>query len=462
MKRRFDKNRFFGLPVTLLFLAVLYTVFLFAGIVEDVITANVITSLDIRFSNLFAMFRDGDMTRFFLFITMLGKWYTVLIFITATMGTLFVWGKKIYIIPLLLAVIGSEAFTFLGKIIIHRARPEMAMYIEHSFSFPSGHATIALAFYGFLVYMIFRSASTRKMKINTIFIGGTIIFLIGFSRLYLGVHYVSDVVGGYLVGAIWLMIGISVSEWIRSMKFEEKLNYSRYKAKTYTIILILLSFIFYLLVAAQYSPNILSNAIIQKSLNGDKVDDVFYKETDKFTKTLFGNTQEPISFMLYAKNDIELKKIFNNAGWYLSDEASLSSMFEISKAVLINGQYLRAPMTPSFWNKLPNGFGFEKPDKSNGVRQRHHVRFWKTDYVTTTGKRVYVGTASFDSGIKWGITHRINPSIDSEREFLFQDLKSTGKIMKYKKQKLVEPTLGQNFSGDQFFTDGKMYIVDFK
>ena len=68
------------------------------------------------------------------------------------------------------------------------------------FSFPSGHASISVAFYGFAIYIAMRFVRLWSTRINLLMLGVLIAFLIGFSRLYLGVHYLSDVVAGYLVG----------------------------------------------------------------------------------------------------------------------------------------------------------------------------------------------------------------------------------------------------------------------
>ena len=87
------------------------------------------------------------------------------------------------------------------------------MYLEKSFSFPSGHATIAVAFYGFIIYFLIKNVKSWNRKINIFFTGFILIILIGFSRLYLGVHFVSDVWAGYLIGAIWLIIGIGFTEF---------------------------------------------------------------------------------------------------------------------------------------------------------------------------------------------------------------------------------------------------------
>jgi undecaprenyl-diphosphatase len=141
----------------------------------------------------------------------------------------------------------------LGKIILHRSRPDTALYIENTFSFPSGHATIAMSFYGFLTYLLIRNFSKWKRKTNIFFSGFAIIILIGFSRLYLGVHYLSDVLGGYLSGAIWLIIAISLSEYFMSKKPE--INYTKpvFKEKVITSIIVISALIGYIIIGFNYS-----------------------------------------------------------------------------------------------------------------------------------------------------------------------------------------------------------------
>lgn len=67
--------------------------------------------------------------------------------------------------------------------------------------------------------------------------------------------------------------------------------------------------------------------------------------------------------------------------------------------------------------------------------------------------------ANATDGIKWGVVPRISPNIDAERELLYQDLNLSGNIIRYQKMQFVEPQIGTNFAGDQFFTDGKAYII---
>jgi len=109
------------------------------------------------------------------------------------------------ILPLLVSVGGSAATTFILKNIFYRPRPMEALYMETGSSFPSGHATAAMALYGFLLYTIWKH-DKHYLKNSFIIFLSALIILIGASRLYLEVHYLSDVLAGYAVGFIWLLI----------------------------------------------------------------------------------------------------------------------------------------------------------------------------------------------------------------------------------------------------------------
>ena len=116
-------------------------------------------------------------------------------------------GKRI--LPLLMSVEGSAASIWVLKHIFNISRPEGAFYLESSPSFPSGHAAMAIALYGFLLYTIWKHKK-HHLQNKAIWGLSILIILIGLSRLYLGVHYLSDVLVGYLVGALWLMLSIKI------------------------------------------------------------------------------------------------------------------------------------------------------------------------------------------------------------------------------------------------------------
>jgi len=173
---------------------------------------STIFNFDARIADFFAFARSAGMVDFFTLFTMLGKWYVVGVLAILVIFVLWKIQKQVYILPLLATLIGSEIFIEIAKTLFHRARPISAAIIENGFSFPSGHATIAVAFYGFLVYIIFREAKKQWQKTIALIIGLVIILAIGFSRIYLGVHYFSDVVVGYLLGALFLCIGVVIAK----------------------------------------------------------------------------------------------------------------------------------------------------------------------------------------------------------------------------------------------------------
>ena len=85
------------------------------------------------------------------------------------------------------------------------------MVSETGYSFPSGHSITSMVFYGYLIYLIYKYVDNKKIKIPLIIVLAILIPLIGLSRIYLGVHYTSDVLCGFLLGWIYLIIFISIS-----------------------------------------------------------------------------------------------------------------------------------------------------------------------------------------------------------------------------------------------------------
>lgn len=95
------------------------------------------------------------------------------------------------------------------KWIIGRPRPNVLMLVpEDGYSFPSGHSMVSMGFYGFLIYLTYKNISNKKIKYSIVAFLSLLIVFIGISRIYLGVHYATDVIGGFIIGAIYLAIFI--------------------------------------------------------------------------------------------------------------------------------------------------------------------------------------------------------------------------------------------------------------
>jgi undecaprenyl-diphosphatase len=134
----------------------------------------------------------------------------------------FVLHDRSEILLFVLVLMGSHyIFRFL-KEIFHRARPDLHRLIEiGGYSFPSGHATNAMTVYGILSFLLWRHIPTSRGRKLLILFSTIMIFTIGFSRIYLGVHYPSDVLGGFFVGAFWLMVSIWCFQYIKEKIYEK-------------------------------------------------------------------------------------------------------------------------------------------------------------------------------------------------------------------------------------------------
>lgn len=116
------------------------------------------------------------------------------------------------------------------KFIMQRPRPtEFRIIEETGYSFPSGHSMVSLAFYGYLIYLIYKYINNKHLKRTLIIILSVLICIIGVSRIYLGVHYTSDVLGGFLISFAYLIIYIElvnkfVLEKNKDDRKEEKCN----------------------------------------------------------------------------------------------------------------------------------------------------------------------------------------------------------------------------------------------
>ena len=104
------------------------------------------------------------------------------------------------------------------KRILRRPRPtEFRIVEETGYSFPSGHSMVSMAFYGYLIYLIYRYIKNKYIKWLLIVLLSILICLIGISRIYLGVHYTSDVLGGFLLSISYLVVYISL---IKNLKIK--------------------------------------------------------------------------------------------------------------------------------------------------------------------------------------------------------------------------------------------------
>lgn len=130
--------------------------------------------------------------------------------------------RWLHMVTWLAALAGGVVLSKLLKPLFARSRPSFAdpLLVESSYSFPSTHAILSLIAYGVLAYFIVLALQTWRAKTSVIFGAALLVLLIGLSRMYLGVHYFSDVVAGYAAGSVWLSVLITGMETIRRRNLE--------------------------------------------------------------------------------------------------------------------------------------------------------------------------------------------------------------------------------------------------
>ena len=179
------------------------------------VITNSLTLFDDKIYQFIISFQNDTLTNIMKVITSLANPLTIVSLCLISLLSL-IWKYKASIYLIIVTII-STVFNFLIKNIVLRTRPDHLRLIEETgYSFPSGHAMGSIAFYGFIIFLLSKSKINKNLKIFLSVIIGITIFLIGISRIYVGVHYPSDIIGGFLLGYIIL---------IRSIEFLTKKGY---------------------------------------------------------------------------------------------------------------------------------------------------------------------------------------------------------------------------------------------
>lgn len=209
--RKIDRFMIIGI-----FLAI-SAVMLFGELAEDVWHRELLT-FDAVTIHWLAGFSSPALSKFMIIITSFGS-ASVLVAVFLLTAIL-LWCRckdrwDLFLLPVALG--GGWAANVILKWIFHRPRPGIAQLVEAGgYSFPSGHAMVSISLYGFIAYLIWKNSHCFLWKRLAVLLLGMLILMIGISRIYLGVHYPSDVLAGFSAGMIWLLGCVMVSRIIGS------------------------------------------------------------------------------------------------------------------------------------------------------------------------------------------------------------------------------------------------------
>jgi hypothetical protein len=180
------------------------------------------------------------------------------------------------------------------------------------------------------------------------------------------------------------------------------------------------------------------------------------------THTGSGIPGDPLNVALIGTKT-DLVKIVLAAKWYPADPLSLKSCLEIAEATVFKRPYDDAPVSSLYLFGRKEDLAFEQPVGDN-PRERHHVRFWKTDKADPDGRPVWIGSAVFDRHVGLSrttgqITHVTAANVDAERDYLFADLQKAGALAEmYVIPDFHKVLNGKNGGGDPWRTDGALNV----
>jgi membrane-associated phospholipid phosphatase len=217
VKERLSPASYLGLHLTVGLMISVVFAWIFGGITEDILTGDPFVLVDQWVLNHVLYFRTPVVTNIMMIFTQLGGWAVI------TTGSLVVtiyllFRKRIdNLMAYIVAILGGNLLFLILKMVIHRGRPisETSLITAGGWSFPSGHAVMSVIFYGMVTYFIVRYIRSWRLRVFITMAVVFAVFLIGFSRIYLQVHFLSDVIAGYAGGFFWLTVCITGLEVYR-------------------------------------------------------------------------------------------------------------------------------------------------------------------------------------------------------------------------------------------------------
>lgn len=222
LRARFSVEGVFGLHLTMGAVAFIGSAWLFGGVAEDLITGDPLTIVDVFISEWFRTHATPSSTARMELVSSLSSTAVVLGSCIAAASVL-LWRRWWYgLLALALVVPGGVLLNLALKIAFARVRPGWGDVALFGYSFPSGHTMTATLLYGLLgvfFVLVVKSWTWRAFAVAVVFM---IICAVGFSRIYLGAHYFSDVVAAFAAGTAWLAICLTGVETLRRVPFHAR------------------------------------------------------------------------------------------------------------------------------------------------------------------------------------------------------------------------------------------------
>ena len=218
---RYDGKLPYLITVGVAVLVVIGGINLFVELTENLHT-EVLATYDSAITDYVVSFRAPYLTQYFVAVTHIGDVYGYLAALIICISLfLLVFKNWKFVLQLGVVMVLALSSNVILKKVINRSRPEIEHLVTvETLSYPSGHAMTAMAFYGFLIYLFYRFDINKLLKYSVILLLTILIISIGISRIYLGVHFPSDVVGGFIAGFIWVVFCALIFNLFRVFRYD--------------------------------------------------------------------------------------------------------------------------------------------------------------------------------------------------------------------------------------------------
>jgi membrane-associated phospholipid phosphatase len=221
-RNRLDPDTEFGLFLTVGTLVSFILLLVFLELLRDVIYQET-SRADFWILAIVDFFRSASLNKIMLFFTYFGRWEIIMFGTFFVSVILYLQDKKRYLFTLLFSVFFGQIIVLLLKDLIDRPRPDIipAITIENTFSFPSGHVFIVMAFFGLIAFYLFRYFKEYWKKALVTVFAVLLVAIVSISRIYLGLHWPTDVLASLAAGGAWLSVMITSLE-IRDKREPER------------------------------------------------------------------------------------------------------------------------------------------------------------------------------------------------------------------------------------------------
>ncbi len=203
------------------------------------------------------------------------------------------------------------------------------------------------------------------------------------------------------------------------------------------------------------------------SLAPIKIPDGIWDKVPRRVADKDGNKGDMVNFMIIGPEQ-GMQKAFADAGWVLVDKTKQDAALHALLSTYSKKAYTEMPMSELYLFGRPQDFGYARAEPVQVVQTRHHLRVWKAPFEID-GKSVWLGAATHDIGFEHdnrspklsAITHKIDPNIDTERDFVGDTLNATGNVANIAKILPPDPLAGttKTATGGEFHSDGQVLVM---